>query len=191
MLWLFVIGITFSTVFLAEFGDKSQLMTISFASKYDNMTVFAGIFSGITIVTILAVAVGTILFQLIPVTLVKIIASLIFVSFGIYTLFYENNMKMKIKKKKGRVLWSSFIFSIFAELGDKTQLAIIALAARYASPFSVLIGALIGMATIIGISVILGSKLGDIVESKILDLVAGLLFVGLGLIFLLEALFIG
>jgi len=191
MLWLLVIGITFLTVFIAEFGDKSQLITISLASRYDNRAVFAGIFAGIALVTALAVAFGTILFQFIPIIYVKMIASLIFISFGIYTLFYENNMEIDIEKKNGRVVWSSFIFSIFAELGDKTQFVIIALTARYALPLSVLIGALIGMGTIIAISVILGSKLGDLLESKKLDLVAGLLFVALGSIFLLEVLFFG
>ena len=191
MLWLFVIGITFSTVFIAEFGDKSQLMTISLASRYDNKAVFAGIFAGIVIITTLAVAFGTILFQLIPILYVKLLASMIFISFGIYTIFYEKNMDRDIEKKNDRVIWSSFLFSIFAELGDKTQLAVIALTARYALPLSVLTGALIGMAAVIGISVILGSKLGCFLENKKLDLIAGLLFIGLGSIFLFEALFFG
>lgn len=191
MLWLFVIGITFSTVFIAEFGDKSQLMTISLASRYDNKAVFAGIFAGIAIVTILAVALGTILFQFVPVTYVKIFASMIFIFFGIYTIFYENGEKVNIEKNNGRVVWSSFVFSIFAEFGDKTQLAVIALTARYASPFSVLIGALIGMGSIIAISVVLGSKIGELLESKKIDLIAGSLFIILGCIFLLEALLLG
>jgi len=191
MLWLFVIGITFSTVFIAEFGDKSQLITISLASRYDNKAVFGGVFAGIAIITVLAVAFGTILFQFVPIFYVKLIASLIFISFGIYTLFYENNMDIDVEKKNGRVVWSSFLFSIFAELGDKTQLVVIALTARYALPLSVLLGALVGMGAIIAISVILGSKLGDLLESKKLDLIAGLLFIALGFIFLLEALFFG
>lgn len=191
MIWFFVIVITFLTVFVAEIGDKSQLMTISLASKYDSKNVFAGIFSGIAIITLLAVGLGTLLFEYIPILYVKIIASLIFIIFGLYTLFFEDEVKVDIDEKNNGVLWTSFLFSVLAELGDKTQLAVIALTARYASPIAVLVGALIGMGTIIGIGVILGSKLGNIVRSKKINLIAGGLFVVLGTAFLFEAIFLG
>ncbi|MFP4143073.1 MAG: TMEM165/GDT1 family protein [Thermoplasmata archaeon] len=191
MIWFFVIVITFLTVFVAEIGDKSQFMTISLASKYDSKNVFAGIFSGIAIITLLAVGLGTLLFEYIPILYVKIIASLIFIIFGLYTLFFEDEVKVDIDEKNNGVLWTSFLFSVLAELGDKTQLAVIALTARYASPIAVLVGALIGMGTIIGIGVILGSKLGNIVRSKKINLIAGGLFVVLGTAFLFEAIFLG
>ncbi|MFP4186018.1 MAG: TMEM165/GDT1 family protein [Thermoplasmata archaeon] len=191
MIWFFVIVITFLTVFVAEIGDKSQFMTISLASKYDSKNVFAGIFSGIAIITLLAVGLGTLLFEYIPILYVKIIASLIFIIFGLYTLFFEDEVKVDIDEKNNGVLWTSFLFSVLAELGDKTQLAVIALTARYASPIAVLVGALIGMGTIIGIGVILGSKLENIVRSKKINLIAGGLFVVLGTAFLFEAIFLG
>ncbi|MFP4001803.1 MAG: TMEM165/GDT1 family protein [Thermoplasmata archaeon] len=178
-------------MFVAEIGDKSQLMTISLASKYDSKNVFAGIFSGIAIITLLAVGLGTLLFEYIPILYVKIIASLIFIIFGLYTLFFEDEVKVDIDEKNNGVLWTSFLFSVLAELGDKTQLAVIALTARYASPIAVLVGALIGMGTIIGIGVILGSKLENIVRSKKINLIAGGLFVVLGTAFLFEAIFLG
>ncbi len=191
MLWLFIIAITFSSVFVAEIGDKSQLITISLASKYENKTVFLGIFSGIVLVTLLAVAFGTIIFQYIPLTYVKIVASIIFLSFGIYTLFNHKKEKINIEKERKSVFASSFLFSIFAELGDKTQLVVIALTARYSSPFLVLVGSLAGMGAIISIGVLLGSKTGDFFKRKKIDLIAGGLFIIIGGVFFLEAFFFG
>lgn len=188
MLRVFVIGITFLTVFLAEIGDKSQLITISLASKYDGTKVFAGIFSGIAIITILGLMVGTLIFRYIPLIYVKMLASIIFISFGAYTLYFEEEMNIDITKRDGGIIWSSFLFATLAELGDKTQFAVIALTARYASPLSVLTGALIGMAAIIGISVALGCKLGEIVENRKMDLLVGSLFILLGIVFLVETL---
>ncbi len=191
MLWLFIIGVAFSSVFIAEIGDKSQLITISLASKYENRSVFLGIFSGIALITLLAVAVGTIIFQFISVTYVKIGASMIFLSFGIWTLLCQKKEKIEIEEKKENVMASSFVFSIFAELGDKTQLIIIALAARYSSPFLVLVGALAGMGVIIGIGVLFGSKIGEFFKSEKIDLISGSLFIIIGCAFLLEALYFG
>jgi len=192
MLWLLIIAITFSTVFVAEMGDKSQLITISLASKYENKTVFLGIFSGIVVITILAVALGSIVFQFISISYLKIVASIIFISFGIYILFSQEKAKVEIEEKKENVLASSFLFSIFAELGDKTQLVVIALTARYSSPFLVLVGALAGMGATIGIGVLLGSKIGEFLKSEKIDFIAGGLFIIIGVVFLLESpLFVG
>ncbi|MBS3780988.1 MAG: TMEM165/GDT1 family protein [Candidatus Thermoplasmatota archaeon] len=191
MIWLFIIAITFSSVFVAELGDKSQLITISLASKYENRSVFLGVFSGIAVITILAVAVGAIVFQLIPLIYVKMIASILFIFFGINTLFFQDEEKIELAERRGGVFTSSFLLSIFAEMGDKTQLLIVALVARYSSPLFVLIGALIGMGTIIAIGVLLGSKIGEFIESKKIDMIAGSIFLILGVIFLLEVLFFG
>lgn len=191
MFWLFVIAITFSSVFVAEMGDKSQLITISLASKYENKSVFIGIFSGIIIITLLAIVLGTIVFKFIPPTYVKIVASSVFIFFGIYTLFFQKKEKVKIEEKKENVIASSFLFSIISELGDKTQLVVIALTARYSSPLLVMVGALAGMGTIIGIGVLLGSKIGDFLKSEKIDLVTGSLFLIIGVAFLFEALFFG
>ncbi len=191
MLWILVIAITFSSVIVAEIGDKSQLMTISLASKYDKRSVFWGIFSGMGIITIVGVALGTIIFQYIPVFYVKISAALIFLLFGVHTIFLQDEEDEVKKEKNGGALTTSFFFAIIAELGDKTQLLVIALTARYGDPLLVLVGALTGLGTIIGLGVVLGSKLRDLFAREKIDLLAGLLFLILGSAFLIETLFFG
>ncbi len=193
MIWILVLAMSFFSVIVAEIGDKSQVMTISLASKYDNKSVFLGIFSGMAIITVLGVVAGSIILQYIPIIFVKFAASAVFIVFGIFTIFFQDGEEEEEVKseRKGNGLTTSFLFSLLAELGDKTQLLVITLTARYGEPILVLIGALSGLATIIGLGVIFGSKLGEIFKKDRIDLIAGCLFLILGAAFLIEILFFG
>lgn len=190
MNWLIIIGLTFGTVALAEFGDKTQIMTISLATRYKNKPVFWGMFLGMGIITVLGVAIGTLFYQFIPIFYVKIVAASIFILFGIYSLFNKEKEKdTDINEKK--IFSTSFLLALLAELGDKTQLVVIALTARYQAPTMVLLGALGGLALVIGISVFMGEKISQIVEKDKIDLLSSLLFVLLGIAFLIDALVFG
>lgn len=185
MNWFFITALTFGTVALAELGDKTQLMTITLASRYKNRPVFWGMFLGMGVITLLGVIIGTVFYQLIPVYYVKILAASIFILFGIYSLYnQEKEVDKDIDEKK--VFSTSFFLALIAELGDKTQLVVIALTARYQAPMNVLIGALGGLALVIGVSVFMGNKISEIVEKDKIDLISAGLFIFLGIIFLLE-----
>ena len=185
MNWFFITALTFGTVALAELGDKTQLMTITLASRYKNRPVFWGMFLGMGVITLLGVIIGTVFYQLIPVFYVKILAASIFILFGIYSLYnQEKEVDKDIDEKK--VFSTSFFLALIAELGDKTQLVVIALTARYQAPMNVLIGALGGLALVIGVSVFMGNKISEIVEKDKIDLISAGLFIFLGIIFLLE-----
>lgn len=187
MAWYAIIGIAFILIVIAELGDKTQLMTISLASRYKRIPVFVGVLLGMSMVTIIGVSVGTILYSIVPVMLLKIIAANIFIIFGVYTLFSnEHDEKVMIKDK--HVFRNSFILSAVAELGDKTQFAVIGLTARYAAPLAVLIGSLLGLALIIGMGVLFGQKLCEYVESKKLKIGTAILFIVIGSIFFAEVL---
>lgn len=185
MNWFFITALTFGTVALAELGDKTQLMTITLASRYKNRPVFWGMFLGMGVITLLGVIIGTVFYQLIPVYYVKILAASIFILFGIYSLYnQEKEVDKDIDEKK--VFSTSFFLALIAELGDKTQLVVIALTARYQAPMNVLFGALGGLALVIGVSVFMGNKISEIVEKDKIDLISAGLFIFLGIIFLLE-----
>ncbi len=187
MYWLTVVGIAFVLITLAELGDKTQLMTVTLASKYPRMPVYWGVLLGMAFVTLLGVAVGTIIYSYIPVTIVKIIAGSLFIFFGIYTFLLEDDDAVEDIDEK-HVFRNSFTLSMIAEFGDKTQLAVIALTARYASPSSVFIGAVMGLALIVGIGTLLGDKISQVVERDKIELGAAILFVVLGVFFIVEAL---
>lgn len=187
MVWLIGIGIAFILFVVAELGDKTQLMTISLASRYKHMPVFCGVFLGMALVTVLGITIGTILYSYIPLKLLKIIAATIFILFGVYT-FFSKEEDTKTVLKDSHVFRNSFILSAVAEMGDKTQFAVIGLTARYAAPLPVLIGSLLGLAFIIGIGVLFGKKLCEYVESKKIKIGTAILFIVIGSIFFAEVL---
>ncbi len=187
MSWLLIVGTAFTLIALAEIGDKTQLMTVSLASKYRSIPVFWGVFLGMATITVLGVAIGTILFSLIPMVIVKLIAGVLFVIFGIYTLTSEEDDGESVIDDR-HVFRNSFLLSAVAEFGDKTQLAVIGLTARYAAPIPVLIGALGGLALVIGLGTILGERISHWIEREKIELGSSILFLALGIFFIVEAL---
>jgi putative Ca2+/H+ antiporter (TMEM165/GDT1 family) len=191
MTWYIPLAVAFVVIFLAELGDKTQLVTISFASKYPHIPVFFGVFLGLSMITVLGVVVGTILFEVIDVMYVKILSGIIFIVFGIWTLWetreeeYEMNEVREVKNKK--VFSTTFIMISIAEFGDKTQFMVIALTAQYGAPVLVFIGAVLAFALIVAIGVYVGKKLSEKVSTRWIELGSGVLFVVIGILFILEA----
>ena len=185
MSWLLTISITFALVALAEFGDKTQLMTVCLASKYRAIPVFWGVFLGMSLVTIIGVVLGTLLYAFIPIDLVKILAGSIFIIFGIYTYTSEDKEDQIMLEDK-HVFRNSFTLSAIAEFGDKTQFAVIALTARYATPIPVLIGALTGLALVVGLGTIFGDKISLYVSKENIEFGSVILFLVIGVFFILE-----
>jgi putative Ca2+/H+ antiporter (TMEM165/GDT1 family) len=191
MTWYIPLAAAFVVIFLAELGDKTQLVTISFASRYPPIPVFFGVFLGVSIVTVLGVVVGTILFRLIDVFYVKMLSGAIFIIFGIWTLWEakkqeEEKDKKEPEVKKKSVFSTTFIMISIAEFGDKTQFMVIALTAQYGAPILVFLGAILAFALIVGIGVALGKKLSEKVSTKWIELGSGILFIVIGILFILE-----
>jgi putative Ca2+/H+ antiporter (TMEM165/GDT1 family) len=193
MSWYVPFAAAFVIIFLAELGDKTQLVTISFASKYPHVPVFWGVFLGMGMVTVLGVLVGTILFEYIPIFYIKILSGAIFIIFGIWTLKEalgkeEDEEEVKeIEKKK--VFSTTFILISIAEFGDKTQFMVIALSAQYGEPVMVFLGAILAFALIVGIGVFVGKKLSEKIKIKYIELGSGILFIVIGVLFIIETLF--
>lgn len=192
MSWYIPLTVTFIAIFLAELGDKTQLITISFSSKYPHLPVFLGVILGVSIITLLGVALGTIIFEFIPIFYVKILSGLIFLFFGVWALWkmkeeQEEDIEEETKLGKKSVFSTTLIMTSLAEFGDKTQFAVIALTAQYGSPVLVFIGAVLAFALIVGIGVVLGKKLAEKISSKWLDFGSALLFIIIGIIFIVEA----
>ncbi|GEM_PF-246166 len=205
MPWYLIIAIVFSSVALAELGDKSQILAVSLASRYEEKSVFMGVITGLAVITLIGVTIGTIIFQFVPLFYVKLFASITFIFFGVYTLLSSQylddkkdrrekkkkiGMKKRTRRRKRKTVASSFFLSFISELGDKTQFVVMAFAATYAAPLSVFTGAVLAFIAVIGISVILGAKLGKTIKSRKLDLVTSAVFLILGIAFLIEAIFL-
>ena len=199
MSWYIALSVAFVAIFLAELGDKTQLITISFASKHPRLPVFFGVSLAMSIITIIGVAVGAVLVSVIPIQMVKVLSGLIFIGFGVWTLISEEEeleegegeiiSQKNQTPRSGKIFSTAFFMTAIAEFGDKTQLAAIALTAQYGEPVFVYLGAVLAFAAIVGIGVILGKKLSEKVESKWIEIGSGVLFIVLGIVFIVEALF--
>jgi putative Ca2+/H+ antiporter (TMEM165/GDT1 family) len=185
------IFLAFTLVFFAEMGDKTQLMAFSLASRYNHKVVFSAVMWALIIATIVGVGLGSIVFALVPILYIRVFAALLFLLFGLLALVREDE-KMHVQKIKNpkKVYNKAFTLTFMAEMGDKTQLAVMALTASLQAPIEVFIGAIIAFAIVTAIGVSLGKFFRKRVKPKTLRVVSGILFLAIGAYILAEALFL-
>ncbi|WP_082359809.1 TMEM165/GDT1 family protein [Rhodococcus opacus] len=183
--------LSFGVIFVAELGDKSQLMAMTFALRYRWWVVIAGITVATTVVHLVSVAVGHSLGIAIPTALISVIGGIAFLIFGLWTL-RGDNLTEDEQNKAGRVTRSAFlaVTSAFflAELGDKTMLATITLATDN-DWVGVWIGSTVGMVAADALAILAGSVLGKHLPEHVIRIAAAVLFFVFGIWLLLEGLF--
>lgn len=202
MEWAQPLAIAFATVLVAELADKTQLVCISQACRYSYAPVLAG--SALALIAITAVGVlgGAALMLVLPEWALSLIAGGMFVAFGVYILVKrwrtggggDDDCAVEVDKAAGngapsdwRVFATTFGMVAVAEFGDKTQLAVIALTGEFGSPLLVFVGASAAFVLATSVGVLGGRFLARYVESGALELVAAVLFLVLGAVFLASA----
>jgi len=170
---------SFILVFLAEFGDKTQLLTLMLIAHYRKpWPVLGGIFCGILVSQGLAVILGEYLHKNLPEEQMKYVVSIIFLVTGSWILWSsfksEEDSEEKIPMYRSAFTSCFLAFSI-AELGDKTQIATAALTVQSGQMWSVLIGAILAMIAMNGLTVIFGQALLKKVPLKAVRLFAAAL----------------
>ena len=178
---------TFSFIFLAELGDKTQLAVITLCSRHNWKAVLSGAMLSFALVDGLSVLVGRGIAEVVPLFWIRIIGGVMFIAFGFYILLHKErgNESFRLTGKSSGFI-STLILISLAELGDKTQLAVIALAAEYAEVVMVFLGVISGFLAITIIGVLIGKGLIHLVPQRYLRLISAVLFIGFGLIFLLQ-----
>ena len=172
----------FTLIFIAEMGDKTQILAMAFATQFPVGKVLLGIFLGSLANHGLAVLLGSYLSVLIPLSSLQIVAGVAFLVFAFWTLRpeEEEDSPEAAKGASGPVLTVALAFFI-GELGDKTQLAAITLAADAQYLIAILAGTVTGMVITGGLGIIAGKKLGDKIPELALKLVAASVFIIFGL----------
>lgn len=173
-------------VVVAEMGDKTQLLAMALVSKYKVRDVLWGVFIATVLNHALAVAVGSYLSSLIPLSYIKIAAALSFVVFGLWTLRGDKADDDGNKKSKFGPIMTVVIAFFIAEMGDKTQLMTIAIAAQYRQPWFVLMGSTTGMMIADGIGILFGAWMCRHVPEKYIKWGAGVIFIFFGTFTLYE-----
>ena len=121
---------SFVFVVLAEMGDKTQLLAMAFATKFRWQTVMWGVFVATAVNHLLAAAAGSYLTTVVPLDYIKIAAAVSFILFGLWTI-RGDTLEGEDKRFNFSPFWTVTVAFFIAEMGDKTQLATIALAIEY------------------------------------------------------------
>lgn len=144
---------TFLLVFIAEMADKTQLMTMALTNRYPVRFVVMGMIGGVMMISGLSVLAGDMIGDFIPMKVIKVAAAIMFLWFGLSNLRIDKETDGKSVNLHFPVLSIALTFML-AELGDKTQLATVALAAHAMEDhMSIFLGASLGLilANIVGI----------------------------------------
>ncbi len=177
---------SFFFIAVAEMGDKTQLVALSFATKYKPAKVLLGIFIGTLVIHLFSVMIGEKISAYIPMHYLKIAIGLSFVGFAVWTLkgdTYEDGEKKSCKL--GPIATVAIAFFL-AELGDKTQLATISLAAQYRSFMGVWLGSTLGMVAADGIAIIIGIIAGKKLPEKMIRYISAGIFFLFGTIIIVD-----
>lgn len=178
----------FLLIFIAEMGDKTQILAMAFATRFPVKKVLVGIFLGSLLNHGLAVILGRFIQSLIPINAIQIIAGFAFVGFSLWTLKSDEDEdgSDKPKSKFGPIITVALAFFI-GELGDKTQLTAITLATDAVYPLAILSGTVLGMIVTGGIGIMIGKKLGDKIPELAMKIVASSIFMFFGVVKLYQS----
>lgn len=180
-----IIFAVFGLVFLAELGDKTQLIVLTLAARTRARTVLAGAFSAFFLLDLVAVAVGAAVYHFLPLRLLQWVAGGLMVLFGILSIL-EKTGGAGEEEEGGTSFWKVFGLILLMELGDKTQLTLVALTASHGEPVSVFIGGTLALWASTLLAVALGSQLTRWVPMDVIHKVSGVIFIVFGLAMIMD-----
>lgn len=174
-------------VALAEIGDKTQLLSFVLAARLRKpWPIIAGIFFATIANHALAGSVGVWLATLISPQWLPWLTGLTFVAFGLWTL-HPDSLDDDPKLHRAGVFVTTFIAFFIAEMGDKTQLATVALGARFDALVAVVMGTTIGMMLANVPAVMIGERLAQRLPLTAIRWVAAGVFILTGILTILGA----
>ena len=175
--WISTVGVTFVLIFLAEIGDKSQLVCMTLAANYRALPVLVGATFAFAFLNLLAVLFGAALANWLPENMINVGVAVLFAAFGIHVLLAKKKDRdQEISEKSNHsILITTFLLIIMAELGDKTQIAVAGLSTA-AGPMPVWLGATLALSFISTIGVLVGSRLFQRIPMVLLYRMSGVFF---------------
>jgi Ca2+/H+ antiporter, TMEM165/GDT1 family len=173
--------LSLAMIFVAELGDKTQLVSLALATRFNTRVVLSGIFVATLLVHVFSAALGNLAGGLLPAHWVQFLSGLAFVAFGFWTLRGDT---LSDEPDRGRRLTSPFLLVVtvffLAELGDKTMLSTVTLATTGAF-VPVWLGSTVGMVISDGLAIAVGKLMGANLPERHIRVGAALVFFAFGL----------
>ena len=188
--------------FFATFGDKGQLVILTLATQYDAKRVFAGAMSAFAAWSAVEVLVGTYVVQAVPAGAISLVTGTLFVAFGAWTVYEVwaavrdgdaatdggsaapsvlPNRLLSVVGTRGGVV-TAFVFILFAEFGDKTQLLTINLAATFPdSLVTVYVGVVVALGLRTAIDAFVGERAERYLPTLHMQAASAVVFLAFGL----------
>jgi Ca2+/H+ antiporter, TMEM165/GDT1 family len=180
--------LSFGVIFVAELGDKSQLMALAFAARYKALPVLLGITVATAVVHAISVLVGVSVGGALPTDTISVVAGLAFVGFGLWTLRGDELTAEEAAKahrsNRSAVVAASVAFFL-AELGDKTMLATITLATTEGA-WGTWAGSTLGMVVADALAIVIGSRLGARLPARVIKIGAAVAFFAFGAVLIVS-----
>lgn len=185
--------ISTGVVTLAEMGDKTQLLAFILAARFKKpVPIILGILCATLVNHGLAGALGAWITSVISPDTMRWVLGLSFIAMAIWTLIPDKieEEETQVAQEMG-VFGATLVTFFLAEMGDKTQIATVALAAHYGAPLLVVIGTTLGMLIADVPAVFVGNKFAEKIPMKLVHTIAAGIFAVMGLLtlFRVEKLF--
>ena len=180
--------LSFGVVFLAELGDKSQLMALAFASRYRAITVLVAVSLATLLVHAGSVLLGSVFALALPTKVIQVVAGLAFFGFAAWTLHGDKLGQADEDRAARTGRWALLTIGtafFLAELGDKTMLATVTLATTE-EPIGTWLGSTAGMVAADAIAIAIGAYLGTRLPERAIKIFAALAFVVFGVLLIAE-----
>jgi putative Ca2+/H+ antiporter (TMEM165/GDT1 family) len=175
-------------VALAEIGDKTQLLAFLLAARFRRpLPIVLGIFAATVANHAFAAAVGALVSKLLGPEVMRWVLGLSFIAMAAWIMVPDEIDEDEAPLARFGVFVTTVIAFFLAEMGDKTQIATVALAARYSSVVAVVCGTTFGMLLANVPAVYFGDRIAHKVPIKLVHGLAALIFAVLGLATLLGA----
>lgn len=182
--------LSFGIIFVAELGDKSQLMAMALAARYRPWPVLVGITVATGAIHAVSVVAGGLIGSALPTQAIDVVAGVAFLGFAAWTLrgdsLGDDDVARAARSTSSAVAAVTGAF-LLAELGDKTMLATITLATTEGA-VGTWIGSTLGMVAADALAIVVGAQLGKRLPERAIRIGAGASFVLFGLLLIVEGL---
>lgn len=173
---------SFGIIALAELGDKTQITVMCLSANKRARTVFIGAVLAFVLVDGISALVGGTIAAFIPTRWIGIGAGVAFLVFGVYSIFSKSE-EVKVDDRSSSMVHSFSLIALM-EVGDKTQLSAIALAAEFDAPLMVFVGVMLALALLTAIGIAVGTVISRFVPMRYVKVGSSIVFIVFGILFL-------